>query len=92
MWEPQHALADEGWRIVMPQFRGFDCTKSDVPAAASLEDYARDVADLLETLAVGQAMSRSNCTATCRTCSARSCLPTPAPTRIPLRGVPIALA
>ena len=35
---------------------GFDCTKSDVPAAASLEDYARDVADLLETLAVGQAV------------------------------------
>ena len=46
MWEPQHALADEGWRIVMPQFRGFDCTTCDVPVAASLEDYARDVADL----------------------------------------------
>jgi pimeloyl-ACP methyl ester carboxylesterase len=56
MWEPQHALADQGWRIVMPQFRGFDCTKSDVPEAASIEDYARDVADLLETLAVDQAV------------------------------------
>ena len=56
MWEPQHALADQGWRIVMPQFRGFDCTKSDVPEAASLEDYARDVADLLETLGVDQAV------------------------------------
>ena len=56
MWEPQHTLAEQGWRIVMPQFRGFDCTKSDVPEAASLEDYARDVADLLETLAVDRAV------------------------------------
>lgn len=56
MWEPQYALADCGWRIVMPQFRGFDCTRSDVPEAASLEDYAQDVADLLETLAVKRAV------------------------------------
>jgi len=56
MWESQHALADQGWRILMPQFRGFDCTTSDVPEASSIEDYARDVADLLETLAVDQAV------------------------------------
>ena len=56
MWEPQRALAGRGWRIVMPQFRGFDCTTSDVPEAATVEDYARDVADLLETLAIDRAV------------------------------------
>jgi 3-oxoadipate enol-lactonase len=56
MWEPQHALAAHGWRVVMPQFRGFDCAKPDPPDASSLEDYAGDIADLLDTLGVSEAV------------------------------------
>lgn len=56
MWEPQHALAASGWHVVMPQFRGFDCTTADGPDAQTLDDYAGDVADLLETLAVKRAV------------------------------------
>jgi 3-oxoadipate enol-lactonase len=56
MWEPQHVMAAHGWRVVMPQFRGFDCTKPDPPDASSLEDYAGDIADLLDTLAVSEAV------------------------------------
>jgi pimeloyl-ACP methyl ester carboxylesterase len=52
MWESQHSLADHGWRVVMPQFRGFDCAKSDGADAASVEDYAGDISDLLDTLPV----------------------------------------
>ena len=25
MWDAQHTLAEHGWRLVMPQLRGFDC-------------------------------------------------------------------
>jgi len=56
MWEPQHALADAGWHVVMPQFRGFDCREPDEVPAASLDDYAGDVADLLETINIERAV------------------------------------
>jgi 3-oxoadipate enol-lactonase len=56
LWEPQHVLADGGWRVVMPQFRGFDCERPDATDVSSLEDYAHDVADLLETLGVESAV------------------------------------
>lgn len=52
MWEGQHALAASGWRVVMPQFRGFDCSTPDGADATSIDDYAGDVSDLLDTLSV----------------------------------------
>jgi pimeloyl-ACP methyl ester carboxylesterase len=54
MWEPQHALVSRGWRVVMPHLRGFDCATPDGPEVASLDDYAADVADLIETLGAQQ--------------------------------------
>jgi pimeloyl-ACP methyl ester carboxylesterase len=56
MWEPQHLFADRGWHVVMPQFRGFDCSTSDGADAARMEDYASDVADLVETLGIDRAV------------------------------------
>ncbi len=56
MWEPQHDLASSGWRVIMPQFRGFDCTTPDDVHAETIDDYARDVADLIETLSLKPAV------------------------------------
>jgi pimeloyl-ACP methyl ester carboxylesterase len=53
MWEQQLVLADRGWHVIAPQLRGFDGGHSD-PAAASVDDYAGDVIDLLDTLHVKQ--------------------------------------
>ncbi len=49
-------LADHGWRVVMPQFRGFDCIGDDDERAESVNDYAKDVADLMETLGIDSAV------------------------------------
>lgn len=56
MWEAQHAIAASGWRVVMPQFRGFDCSTPDGADATTLDDYAGDVSDLLDTLSVSRAV------------------------------------
>ena len=45
MWEPQVPLVAAGWRIVA-QLRQFDDGHGD-PVAASMDDYAADVVDLL---------------------------------------------
>jgi len=55
MWERQLALASDGWRVVVPQLRGFDGGTSDPPAAA-MDDYAGDVVDLLDALHVDEAV------------------------------------
>jgi 3-oxoadipate enol-lactonase len=55
MWEGQLALAQTGWHVVAPQLRGFDAGTGD-PAAASVDDYAGDVIDLLDALHVKQAV------------------------------------
>src|ERR1051325_1727352 len=49
MWEPQLALADRGWRIIVPELRGFGDGKDD-PPTASIDDYAGDTIDLLDKL------------------------------------------
>jgi 3-oxoadipate enol-lactonase len=49
MWEPQLALAEHGWRIVAPHFRGMDGGDGD-PPATSIDDYVGDVIDLLDAL------------------------------------------
>jgi pimeloyl-ACP methyl ester carboxylesterase len=55
MWERQLALADEGWRVIAPHYRGFDGGIGD-PPAGSIDDYAGDVVDLLDALHVDGAV------------------------------------
>jgi 3-oxoadipate enol-lactonase len=54
MWEPQLVLAEQGWRVIAPQLRGFDGATD--PAASSVDDYAGDVIDLLDGLHVHEAV------------------------------------
>lgn len=55
MWEPQLALAEQGWRVIAPQLRGFDSGKAE-PPVTSVDDYAGDVIDLLDTLHIEEAV------------------------------------
>jgi pimeloyl-ACP methyl ester carboxylesterase len=55
MWEPQLGLAAQGWRIVAPHYRGFDGGAAD-PPASSVDDYAGDIIDLLDSLHVTDAV------------------------------------
>jgi pimeloyl-ACP methyl ester carboxylesterase len=55
MWEPQQALAEFGWRIVAPQFPGFD-GGTGAHANATVDDYAGQLVDLLDSLHVEQAV------------------------------------
>jgi pimeloyl-ACP methyl ester carboxylesterase len=55
MWERELALAADGWRVVVPQLRGFDGGSGD-PPAASMDDYAGDIIDLLDALHVEEAI------------------------------------
>lgn len=55
MWEGQLALSDRGWRVIAPQFRGFDGGSGD-PPAQSVDDYAGDVIDLLDALHIHEAV------------------------------------
>jgi 3-oxoadipate enol-lactonase len=55
MWEGQLALADRGWRVIAPQLRGFDGATLD-PPAASIDDYAGDIIDLLDALHIHEAV------------------------------------
>lgn len=48
-------LADQGWRVIAPQLRGFDGGTND-PLTTSMDDYAADVIDLLDTLHVEDAV------------------------------------
>ena len=55
MWEEQLVLADRGWRVIVPQLRGFDDGAAD-PLANSVDDYAGDVIDLLDGLHIHEAV------------------------------------
>jgi 3-oxoadipate enol-lactonase len=55
MWEPQLALADHGWRVLAPHYRGMDGGIQD-PPAVSIDDYAGDVIDLLDSLHIEDAV------------------------------------
>lgn len=55
MWERQLALSGRGWRVIAPQFRGFDGGSGD-PPAQSVDDYAGDVVDLLDALHIHDAV------------------------------------
>ena len=55
MWEPQLALAEQGWRVVAPHFRGFDGGSTE-QQVTSVDDYAGDVIDLLDALHLEEAV------------------------------------
>jgi pimeloyl-ACP methyl ester carboxylesterase len=55
MWEGQLPLANGGWRVIAPHFRGLDAGAGD-PPTMSIDDYAGDVIDLLDALHVDQAV------------------------------------
>jgi len=55
MWEPQLALAESGWRIIAPQYRGMDGGDGD-PPATSVDDYAADIIDLPDALHIEDAV------------------------------------
>lgn len=55
MWEPQLAAAELGWRVLAPHFRGFGDGAGD-PPAATVDDYAADLVDLLDALHVTDAV------------------------------------
>jgi 3-oxoadipate enol-lactonase len=55
MWEPQFGLADHGWQIIAPDLR--QCGEpNDDPPAASVDDYAADIVNLLDALHVERAV------------------------------------
>ncbi len=55
MWEPQLDLAQQGWRVIAPQLRGFDGPPA-ATVATSVDDFAGDVIDLLDALHIDQAV------------------------------------
>jgi pimeloyl-ACP methyl ester carboxylesterase len=56
MWEPQRLLADTGWRVIVPQLRGFDSTTPLPTESCTMADYASDVRGLLDFLHVEKAV------------------------------------
>ncbi|HXD75447.1 MAG TPA: alpha/beta fold hydrolase [Vicinamibacterales bacterium] len=51
MWEPQLPLAGRGWRVIVPELRGFGDGRND-PPTTSIDDYAGDTIDLLDKLGI----------------------------------------
>jgi pimeloyl-ACP methyl ester carboxylesterase len=51
MWEPQLALADEGWRVIAPDF-----ASSSTTPRPTMDDYAGRVIDLLDSLRLHDAV------------------------------------
>ena len=65
MWEPQFALAERGWRVIAPQFRGFDDAQGGQVSVnpqvencppVTMDDYAGEVIDLLDALHMHEAV------------------------------------
>ena len=58
MWDPQFALAERGWRVIVPELRGFgpDNSAAADPPTTSIDDYAGDTIDLLDQLHVKDAV------------------------------------
>jgi len=58
MWRPQLEMAARGWRVVVPELRGFGAgpeARRD-PPTSSLDDYAGDTIDLLDKLHIKDAV------------------------------------
>jgi len=56
MWEPQIRSIPKGWRLITPDLRGFGGTSEADGATPSMDDYARDVIDVLGALGVTRAV------------------------------------
>src|SRR6185436_1956091 len=58
MWAPQLAAAPAGWRLIAPDYRGFGESEGEegdlASAGVTLEDYARDVVQMVRELGVKQ--------------------------------------
>lgn len=54
MWEGQRSLSDHGWRVLAPHLRGFDGDTRE--PGRSVDDYAGDVIDLLDSLHIHEAV------------------------------------
>jgi 3-oxoadipate enol-lactonase len=55
MWQRQLTLAEAGWHVIVPQLRGFDGGTGE-RQASSVDDYAGDVIDLLDSLHIDEAV------------------------------------
>ena len=55
MWERQLVLAEAGWHVLIPQLRGFDGGGGE-RQASSVDDYAGDVIELLDSLHIDEAV------------------------------------
>jgi 3-oxoadipate enol-lactonase len=55
MWDPQAVFAGRGWRLVVPELRGFGDGSGD-PQTTSIDDYTADIIDLLDQLHVERAV------------------------------------
>jgi 3-oxoadipate enol-lactonase len=58
MWSSQMALSDRGWRIIAPHFRGMGdpAASREWIAPTSIDDFAGDVIDVLDSLGVDDAV------------------------------------
>lgn len=56
MWEPQIRSIPPGWRLLTPDLRGFGGTTDPTDGEPSMDDYAKDVIDLLGELGVSRAV------------------------------------
>ena len=56
MWQPQHEMAARGWRVIVPELRGFGSAAEADPPTASIDDYAGDTIDLLDKLKTADAV------------------------------------
>jgi len=58
MWEPQFALADDGWRVIAPDFAAAPLSGAPGAKAAlpTVDDYAGAVIDLLDALHIHDAV------------------------------------
>lgn len=55
MWQPQLEMAARGWRVIVPELRGFG-SGADDPPTTSIDDYAGDTIDLLDKLHIKDAV------------------------------------
>ena len=55
MWTPQFSLANDGWRVIAPQLKGMDGGGDETPAA-SFDDVAGSLVDLLDALHIESAV------------------------------------
>jgi 3-oxoadipate enol-lactonase len=56
MWQPQLEMAARGWRVIVPELRGFGSGAEADPPTASIDDYAGDTIDLLDKLHITDAV------------------------------------